>query len=231
MFPRHGYLKYKTHLLCAGCALLFTIAAFAQTPAAPAAPAASAPRPSEILHPSLDQVKQAIAGLNISRWKAPGEIRASTQQNADSIQRDLNSVLPGLLAQADAAPGSATAVFPVYRNIDALYDVLLRISQTANMTAPQNEAASIVSALDKLESARTQLADSILTSSRNTESKLANLQAAVQKAAAAQNTSPPKTIIVDNAPAKSTTRHRKKTTNSSNPPANPSNTSAPSSPQ
>ncbi len=230
MFPRHGYLKYKTHLLCAGCALLLTIATFAQTPAAATPPAASAPRPSEILHPSLDQVKQAMADINISRWKAPGEIRASTQQNADSIQRDLSSVLPGLLAQADAAPGSASAVFPVYRNIDALYDVLLRISQTANLTAPQNEAVSIVSALDKLESARNQLADSILTNSRNAESKLANLQAAVQKAAAAQKQAPPRTVIVDNTAEKSTTRHRKKTTNSSNPP-NPPNTGTPSSPQ
>jgi hypothetical protein len=106
-----------------------------------------------LLNPTLSQINQTIAGLNISRWKAPGEVRSATQQNADSIQRDLSGTLPGLLSTADAAPASVSAVFPVYRNIDALYDVLLRISETAELAAPQNEISSLSSALGKLESA------------------------------------------------------------------------------
>jgi hypothetical protein len=217
MFPRRYVL-----LCSAAYTILFTASVFAQT-----APAAPSPKPSEILHGALAQVSQTLDSLNISRWKAPGEVRSAAQQNADSIQRDLNSTLPGLLTQADAAPGSVAAVFPAYRNVDALYDVLLRVSQTASITAPQNEAADLASALDKLEAARTRLADSILANSKNTETQLVNLQTAVRKAEASQSATPPKTVIVDNSPAKTSTRRKKKTTN----PPNSSNTSTPSSPQ
>lgn len=106
-------------------------AAATASPAQDAQPAKS----SEVLNAALNEVSQTMAGLNISRWKAPGEVRGAMQQNTDSILRDLHNTLPGLLAQADAAPDSIPAIFPVYRNVDALYDVLLRVSETANLSA------------------------------------------------------------------------------------------------
>src|SRR5262244_67517 len=104
-------------LLSAGLIVLSlsATAAFCQAgapnPAPQNQPASSAPKPSDLLHPALSQVGQATASLNISRWKAPGEVRSATQQNVDSIQRDLNNTLPGLLATGDAAPGTVSAVF------------------------------------------------------------------------------------------------------------------------
>lgn len=180
-------------------------------------PAPSAPKPSDLLHPALSQVSQAIVSLNISRWKAPSEVRAATQQNVDSIQRDLNNTLPGLLSTADAAPASTSAVFPVYRNIDALYDVLLRVSETAMLAASQNEATSITDALSKLESARSDLGNSILDSSKKSEAEVVQLRASLQKAAAVQAAPPPKTTIVNDGPAASTTKRKKKP---ATPPAN-----------
>ena len=42
------------------------------------------------------------------------------------MQRDLTSTLPGLLTQAEASgPAVALPAFAVFRNLDALYDVLL----------------------------------------------------------------------------------------------------------
>jgi hypothetical protein len=194
------------------------------TPAAPSSnqPAAPAlaPKPSDLLHPALTQVSQAIAGLNIGRWRAPNEVRSATQQNTDSIQHDLDSTLPGLLAQADATPNLVSATFPVYRNIDALYDVLLRVSQTANLAAPDNEATNLLAALNQLESARAQLGDAIVSNSKDTETRLVTLQTAVQKAAATPPPQP-KTVVVDNGPATTTTTHRKKK------PAQPANSSQP----
>ncbi|HYK36252.1 hypothetical protein [Alloacidobacterium sp.] len=173
-------------------------------------PAQTAPKPSDLLQPALNQVSQAIVSLNISRWKAPSEVRAATQQNADSIQRDLNGTLPGLLATADAGSGTVSAVFPVYRNIDALYDVLLRVSQTAMLAAPENEASSVTNALGKLESARTDLGNAILATSKNNEAETAKLQAIIQQVAAAKAAEPPKTTIVDDGPVKSTASTKKK---------------------
>ena len=146
-------------------------------------------------------------------------MRGATQQNVDSIQRDLNNTLPGLLATADATPGSVSAVFPVYRNIDALYDVLLRVSwQTAMLAAPDNEASSINDALGKLESARSELGNSILNTAKNNEAEEVRLRASIQQAAAVQAATPPKTTIVNDGPASPapTTKRKKK------PPTTPS---------
>jgi hypothetical protein len=169
------------------------------------------PKSSDILSTPLSQVSQAIAGLNISRWKAPGEVRSAAQQNADSIQRDLHGTLPGLLAQADAAPESVSAVFPVYRNIDALYDVLLRISQTADLAASPSETSSLDSALSQLEGARKNLGNAISSAASKNEAEVVKLRATVaQNAAAAQQAAPAKTTVVNDGPAKSTPAKRKK---------------------
>ncbi|HZY62397.1 MAG TPA: hypothetical protein VFE38_07715 [Edaphobacter sp.] len=167
---------------------------------------------SEILQPTLSRISQVIASLNISHWKAPNEVRAATQQNADSIQRDMSGTLPGLLATADTDPSRVSAVFPVYRNIDALYDVLLRVSETAGLAAPQREMSDIHDALQQLESARTNLGNAIFTLAKNNEAATIKLQAIVeqQAAAARATTTPAKTTVIDDGPVKTTTRKKKK---------------------
>jgi hypothetical protein len=212
-FARLGFIRHWSSMFAVLLPLTAPIS-FCQTPAPAAAAqsqAAQPPvKPSDLLHPALNQINQTIVALNISRWKAPGEVRAGTQQNVDSIQRDLNNTLPGLLATADAASGTVSAIFPVYRNIDALYDVLLRVSQTGNLAAPQNEATSITSALEKLESARADLGTAILNASRNNEAEVIRLQTAIQQAAAAKAATPPKTTIVNDGPTPSTSTAKKR---------------------
>lgn len=171
------------------------------------------PKSSDVLSAALNQVSQALGNMNVSRWKAPGEVRGAAQQNAESIQRDLHDTLPGLLAQADAAPGSVTAIFPVYRNIDALYDVLLRISQSANLAAPREEAANIDSALSQLESARKNLGNAVFSAAKAREDEVVKLHTLIaQNAAAARQAPPPKTTVIDDGPVKTSSarRHKKK---------------------
>lgn len=179
---------------------------------------------SIIVQPALGEVQRSVSALNIGRWKAPNEVKNATQENAASIQRDLTDTLPGLLSQADASPDTVPPSFSVYRNMDALYDVLLRVYGTASLAAPQNEADSLFSALQKLEAARTQLGDAILSKSQEHEAQLIKLQAAL-KAASASPTQPPppKTAVIDDGPAASTVKKKKKT---AKPPAAP--TPAPS---
>jgi hypothetical protein len=214
--PLIKYFDYQ-RMSCA-CTIAFVLgsvpaSALGQAPAnVPAQQdAPSSLKSSDILNPALGQVSQAVAGLNISRWKAPGEVRSAAQQNADSILRDLHNTLPGLLTQADASPDSISAVFPVYRNIDALYDVLLRVSETADLAASQDEASNVGSALNQLESARKNLGDAIFSSAKNHEAEIVKLRATVaQNAAAAQPSAPAKTTVVNDGPAKTTSTKRKK---------------------
>jgi hypothetical protein len=184
------------------------------TPSSVAAPGSALP---STLSSTLDHIAQTLAGLNVSRWKAPGEVRSVTQRDIDSIQRDLSATLPPLLTRANTPPPSVASYFAVYRNIDALYDVLLRVSETATLAGPQNDASSLQAALASLEAARRDLGDEIAQTAGGQERELVGLRVAAAEAAAAAAAKPPpltKTVVEDGpAPApKATpaTRHKKK---------------------
>jgi hypothetical protein len=187
--------------------LLASSAAFAQNAAA-SAPAAGV---SSIVQPALQEVQRTAGSLNTARWKAPGEVRAAADRNLSSIQRDIVETLPNLLNQADAAAGSVPPAFAVYRNIDALYDVLLRVQQTASLAAPDSEASAVSSALNDLESARHQLGDAIAAFAQDREGQIVTLQAAVKAAAAAAPPpAPAKTTVVDDGPPAATVKKKRK---------------------
>jgi len=187
---------------------------------------ALAPAPTEALHPALSQVAEAIAGLNVPRWKAPSEVRTVTQRDIDSIQRDLTSTLPPLLEKANTPPASVASYFAVYRNIDALYDVLLRVSETAVLAGSQNDAATTQAALSSLETARRNLGDAILTVAVSHEAELVDLRAAeaARTAAAAPPPAPATKTVVDDGPATTTKKPapRKPKKKPAVPPATPS---------
>jgi hypothetical protein len=189
--------------------------------AAPATPPAATV--SGTLRPALTQVGQALSSLSIKRWKAPNEVKSAADQDVTSIQRDLNGTLATLIEQADAAPGSVPPAFAVYRNVDALYDTLLRVVLTANLAAPDNEASALQAALSSLESARSQLSESILNNSQAQQAELVRIRTALAHAAAVQR-APVTTTVVDDGPTPET-KHRKttkKTTSTPPKPANPS---------
>ncbi|MFP5230803.1 MAG: hypothetical protein ACLGXA_24570 [Acidobacteriota bacterium] len=194
--------------------------------AQPAAAAADPPiSVSGTLRPALGQVAQALNSVNIRKWKAPGDVKSAADQDTSSIQRDLNGTLAGLLQQADAAPGSVPAAFAVYRNVDALYDTLLRVVLTANLAAPDTEANSLQAALTTLESARSSLGDSISNASQSQQSELVRIRTALARAAAVQR-APVTTTVVNDGPVSETTK-KKHTTHKSKPTPKP--TSKPSS--
>lgn len=180
-------------------ALFLAVAANGQTAAPAAAPVVP---PSTVLQPALTDVQGTTSALNISRWKAPGSVRQAVQEDIDSIQRDLGGTVPGLIAQADAAPAAVSPSFSLYRNLDALYDVLLRVSETANLAAPENEANSVASSLQRLQSARAQLGDAILRNSQRNEAQMVALAAAVRSAKSAPDARKNDSTVVDDGPAK-----------------------------
>ena len=228
-------LAYPCTRLTAGWLSIVLAGAFAAV-AQPASPppgseAVSAPRisVSGVVQPALIDVQRSVSSLNISRWKAPGEVRNAAQQNAASIQRDLYDTLPSLLTQADSAPGAISSSFSVYRNIDALYDVLLRVYETASLAAPQNEADGLGSALQRLESARRQLGETILSDSKEHEAQIVQLQTALKAANEAHAQVPPaKTAVVDDGPAPAPAAKKKKKPAPKPPAASGSNQAPPS---
>ncbi len=176
---------------------------------------------SSTLRPALGQVSQALNSINTRHWKAPNEVKSAADQDVSSIQRDLSGTLAGLLQQADAAPGSVPAAFAVYRNVDALYDTLLRVVLTANLAAPDTEANALQGALSTLESARSSMGESILSASQKQQSELVNIRSALAKAAQVQR-APVTTTVVDDGPAtQAKPKHSSKKPSTPKPASNP----------
>jgi hypothetical protein len=117
------------------------------------------------LRPALANVQTAIGNINLGHWKASGTTRAAVQQDVSSMQRDLTTTLPGLMSQAEAsAPAALSPSFAVFRNLDALYDVLLRVSETAALAGSESDAGSLEDARAGLEDGRGKLGAWLLQS-------------------------------------------------------------------
>ncbi|HEX4005512.1 MAG TPA: hypothetical protein VHX60_05030 [Acidobacteriaceae bacterium] len=203
----------------------------AQSAAAPAAGPSAPSTVSANLRPALAQVAQALSAVDPHRWKAPNPVRDAADANVSSIQRDLSGTLAGLLQQADAAPGSVLAAFAVYRNVDALYDTLLRVVETADLAAPDNEAAQLEASLRSLEGARGTLGDAIQSGLQTEQNQLLQFRAEASAASAAEKTHV-RTTVVDDGPAPARTTHHKRSAATAKKPASASAASQnPSAPQ
>jgi hypothetical protein len=184
-------------------------------PAPAAAAPAAGPAPAVAgyafanLRPALANVQNAISGLSISRWKAPSATRSATQQDVASMQRDLSATLPELMTQAEGASAALSPSFAVFRNIDALYDVLLRVTETAALAGPESDAGSLEEARAGLEDGRAKLGAWLLQSISAQDAQVAHLQAPAPRVAAAP--AAPGKIVVNDGPDGAKPRKKKPT--------------------
>jgi len=88
----------------------------------------------------LEQTAQTtnldLAKLRIEKWKGGGDARQQYQANADALSRNLSESLPQRIAELRSAPENLAASFKLYRNVDALYDVLSALTDVASAAAP-----------------------------------------------------------------------------------------------
>ena len=181
----------------------------APTPQAAAAPAtSSASKPSSIVQPALDNLQQTLGALKIDKWKG-GSVRGEATANISSIQKDLQGTLPHLLADADAAPGSLSKLLPAYRNIDLLYDVLVRVEEGARVSAPVDQVNQLQEAMTGLEKARRSLSDQLEETSAAQEKQLTSLQASLKAQASPVCPAPPPAPVCPT-PAKKTAAKKRK---------------------
>jgi hypothetical protein len=166
--------------LMIGCGSCIALAA--QTPdAVPAAApvAALQTKPSALVQPAIATLQQTLEVLRPDKWKASDGARQEAAANVISIRRDLDGTLPTLLSAADAAPNSVSRLLPAYRNIEALYDVLLRVVGTGNLAAPNQQSAALERARTSLEDAQRSLGDRIKSTALSQEQQIHNLQVAL----------------------------------------------------
>jgi hypothetical protein len=204
--PRSSKIAVLTLLVVSG-ACVGSGAARGQ--AAPAAPPAGTGFPIAALRPALANVQNTIANLNVGRWKVPAEMRAAVQQDIGSMQRDLNATLPGLVAQAEANPAALSPAFAVFRNLDALYDVLLRVTETAALSGSGSDAVSLEDARAGLEDGRGKLGTWLLQSTSAQDAQVVHLQSALAARPAPAPAAAPNKIVIDDGPQNPKPRKKK----------------------
>ena len=149
----------------------------------------------------LEQASQAaqldLAKMRIERWKADGGSKRQAQQNVESIERNLQGALPGMIAELRTSPESLPTSFKLYRNLDALYDVLGAVVESAGAWGPKDEFQSLENDLSALEKSRHGFADRMESLASAKEMELARLRSEARSAQAAASSAPPKKVIVD----------------------------------
>jgi virulence-associated protein VagC len=126
----------------------------------------------------------------MERWKK-GSVRDEAGANVRAIQKDLQTTLPPLVKTADAATDAVTGLLPVSRNINALYEVLLRVEEAARIAAPADQAAELWQALVRLGDARRAMDDRIEQAALAEEKQVADLRTTVKAQADAKASSTP----------------------------------------
>jgi hypothetical protein len=142
----------------------------------PAAPAPPTVLPSAILRPAMQSLQQALAIARPEKWKAPSAITAESTSDIGSIQRDLDRTLPPLVTASDASPGSVPQLLPSYRNVEALYDVVVRVTQTSVLAAPTQQSVAFQQATLSLQRARRDFGDLIDSAAQSQDRRFHDVQ-------------------------------------------------------
>ena len=157
---------------------------------------------------NLDLAKQRI-----EKWKTNGDARQQLQSNADLLSRNLTGTLPGLMAAVRTAPDNLAANFKLYRNVDALYDVLSALAESAGAAAPRSDYQALAADAANLQAVRHALADRIEALAATKENELTRLHgggATASSARSAKSGSGVKKIVIDDTtPSRSSTKKKK----------------------
>jgi hypothetical protein len=152
----------------------------------------------------LEQASQAtqldLAKLRIEKWKVDSGSKRQTQDNVESVQRNLQAALPEMIAELRASPENLAATFKLYRNLDALYNVFGSVAESTGAFGSKDEFQSLENDLSAFEKARRAFADRMESLAGAKEAEVTRLRAALQSAQANAPAEPPKKIVVDDNP-------------------------------
>lgn len=232
-----------------GLLLSCSIAMLAQAPAGASvsapSPGLQQPMASYSMTPVLSELDrlQAVSSatngtmsqLRVDKWKADGNSKRQAESNVESIRRNLTSALPGMISSVRSAPQDLAAEFKLYRNLNALYDVMGSLTESAGAFGPKSDYEALAEQLDSLDSIRRNLGDSLEQLTASTQSQLDQLRTQVKslQAQASTTAAPAKKVVVDDTtPAKkSTSTHKKKAPTTTNSPSSSSSSANPPPPQ
>jgi len=149
------------------------------------------------LEASAKTAQDDLVRLRIERWKTDKSTKEQALANVDSLQRNLRGALPEIIGQLRAAPEDLPATFKLYRNLDALYDVLGNVVELTGAFGSKDDVQSLGNDLNAFERTRRQMAERIETLSAAKEAEIVRLRTDLKTAHAAVPVEPPKKVVVD----------------------------------
>lgn len=156
----------------------------------------------------LQQVSQKTADdlgrLRVDKWKADREVKDQAQSNLQSLQRNLRAALPDLISKVQAAPQDLAPNFRLYRNLNALYDVLASVAESAGAFGPSEQYDPVAADVGSLDSVRRSVADRLDWLSGVRDAEVVRL-----RKAQATSTAPAKKVISDEETPTSTPKKKK----------------------
>src|SRR5271169_2801639 len=99
-----------------------------------------------------------LVKLRIERWKTSNAAKKDALAAVDSIQRNLQDTLPGVISQLRAAPEDLPSTFKLYRNLEALCDVVGSVAEGTAELGTKDEQQALTNDLKGFESTRKQVA-------------------------------------------------------------------------
>src|SRR5258708_14496113 len=157
----------------------------------------------EALEATSKTTQGDLVRLRIEHWKTDNASKREALSNVDSIQRNLQGALPAILAHLRTTPEDVPATFKLYRNLDALYDVLGSVVEGTGAFGSKDDLQSLSNDLNSFEGTRKQIAERIESLAAGKEAEIVRLRADLKTAQAAIPATPPKiTVVDDNPPAK-----------------------------
>jgi hypothetical protein len=164
----------------------------------------------------LEQLAQNTASdlrhVRVEKWKTDERYKSQARANAESLQRNLTEAVPALIQQVRTNPSSLAANVKLYRNLNAVFDVLSSFSESAGAFGSKDDYNALASDAENLDKIRRSLADQLEQMASLQDAEVARLTAQMRsQQAAAAAAGPPKRVVVDdNAPAKKSTSTKKK---------------------
>jgi hypothetical protein len=197
---------------------LWCVLAAAQQPGSPApipAPASAGPSlsaPLVALLPPLERAAQTtsldLAHLRIEKWKGDRAVKDDAAGKTESLERNLTGALPAMVEAVRANPNNLAPALKLYRNLNAVYDVLAFVTEAAGAFAPKDEYRALSADLQEIDTSRRALADMLENMATAQDQEVVRLRAQTQPPAPSQVK---KIVVDDNEPApKPAPKRRKK---------------------
>src|SRR5215471_18579082 len=221
-------MKYAT-IAVLSLGLVSSAIVFAQTPSGAQSTPVSYSSMTELnqLVSNLQQASQGaqenLSHLRIDKWKTDSGTKRQTQVDSQSILRNLQDALPSMLTELKNSPENLALTFKLYRNLDALYDVMTSLTESTGAFGGKDEYQALSNDLGNIESSRRAFAGRMDKLANAKESEIAQLRVDLQTARAA---APPKKVVVDDTEPEAKKPVHKKSTTKPKPKSNSQDTTS-----